>query len=152
MEELQIEQASAPETSREIHRCRHCRLVQFVTASGNCRKCRTPYLEPEQPKAPEQPEEPLRFDSAGRSVRLPRQSQFDFGFAVYTLRHVFGWSQSELACWLAAPRTWLTKIENNNVVPTLESLERLAEVFTLSPRELVCLAMIGSDDEIRGDA
>lgn len=106
---------------REVLRCDHCKLVQFRTASVNCRRCKAS-LDVEQPE-PASP--PL--------VLVPPAASSDghiqVAAAVRDLRHVRNLSQRQLAARMNVPRTYISKIENGKAMPTLSSLSRLANAL-----------------------
>lgn len=111
--------------AREVLRCDHCSLVQFRTQNSLCRRCHKP-LEHEEPEVlapklvvtpPPAPEEKSGIDVARavRDIRMGRKL-----------------SQRQLAARMQVPRTYISKIENGKAVPTLSSLERLAEALEVS--------------------
>lgn len=121
--------------SREVLRCEHCKLVQFMTANGNCRKpgCRKPLKEPEP--------EPVEIAAIAQTAREYTGSRmFDTGTAVWLLRTSFGWSQPELARKCGVPRTYISKVEGYKAVPTVSSLVRFAEAFGIPTAALVEIA------------
>ena len=105
---------------REVIRCLSCMLVQFRTQSGNCRKCRrsldpTPELEMPAFLATPDPESLLSLRTHERVVHF---------------RTAQGLTQKDLAEKMGGvPRTYVSKIENGCCVPTLASLENLAEAL-----------------------
>jgi transcriptional regulator with XRE-family HTH domain len=119
----------APVADREVLRCDLCSLVQFRTTSSICRRCKKP-LEVEQPVAAtpgpvlvtESPEE-----SSGPQVAR----------AVRELRRRRNLSQRQLAGRMQVPRTYISKIENARAVPTLSSLQRLADALEVHLTELL---------------
>ncbi len=116
--------------SREVLRCDHCSLVQFRTSNSLSRRCHKP-LEHEEPEAPAPqlvvspppaPEEDLGIDvaSAVKQIRTSRRL-----------------SQRQLAGRMQVPRTYISKIENGKAIPTLASLDRLAQALEVS----ICLLL-----------
>lgn len=135
---------SAPTLARPTLRCRGCELMQFATASGNCRRCRQPYLATSAPALPAKSRGP-KSGNPPRSRRVGRP-EINFGHAVFGLRIVRGWSALELSQRLDCPRTWLTKIERGYCDPNLSSIYRLARAFEVRPWFLVGLATGLFDD------
>ncbi|MGC2638610.1 MAG: helix-turn-helix transcriptional regulator [Acidobacteriaceae bacterium] len=61
----------------------------------------------------------------------------DVARAVRDVRHARNLSQRQLAGRMAVPRTYISKIENAKAVPTLSSLERLANALEVDICELL---------------
>jgi transcriptional regulator with XRE-family HTH domain len=99
-------------------RCPHCRLVQFVTLSGECRKCHKP-LQPPADELPATPSEPAAVAAKPLDpvALLPKR--------IRGLRDLRGWSQSQLAARMDVPRTHISKLENGKASPSLRSIARL---------------------------
>lgn len=106
--------------AREVLRCEHCSLVQFRTANSLCRRCHKP-LEIEEP-------EPLQPQLVPVSQE-PDTDRIDVARAVREIRNSRGLSQRQLAGRMNVPRTYISKIENGKAMPTLSSLERLADAL-----------------------
>lgn len=107
--------------AREVLRCEHCSLVQFRTANSLCRRCHKP-LEIEEP-------EPQTPHLVVASAATPQQDDIDVARAVREIRQSRGLSQRQLAGRMQVPRTYISKIENGKAMPTLSSLERLANAL-----------------------
>lgn len=107
---------------REVIRCPHCRLNQFTTVSGDCRRCKQALvIVPETvaiPVAPE-PFETYYMKSA-------------IGSTLKVLRLAFGYSQSDLGRLLSVPRTYISKLEISTTIPNLPNLVKFAAVFDIS--------------------
>jgi len=134
----------APVDSREVVRCDHCHLVQFLTNNHLCRRCHTsldPEPEPEIVTAPE-PEPTAHRNGNGHS-------HLQVAYAIRALRHRFGLSQRQLALRMRVPRTYVSKIENEKATPTLSSLERLAQALEVSVCDLLNGGNRTTQDEIR---
>ncbi len=116
-----LAEAAKVDTQREVLRCNHCRLVQFRTASAACRRCKQP-MEIEKP-APPPVTLALVPPAAGASQGI------QVAVAVRDLRHVRNLSQRQLAGRMNVPRTYISKIENGKAMPTLSSLNRLAQAL-----------------------
>jgi transcriptional regulator with XRE-family HTH domain len=97
---------------REVVRCRHCRLVQFVLASRVCRKCKRKLDPPAEKILP--------------VVLLQPKPQLDFAGRVRVARIQAHLSQKELGLSMGSTRQHINKIENDRCIPTLELTERLA--------------------------
>jgi transcriptional regulator with XRE-family HTH domain len=106
--------------TREVLRCEHCSLVQFRTSNSLCRRCHKP-LEIEEPE-PLQPQlVPTAQESDADGIDVAR--------AVRDIRNSSNLSQRQLAGRMNVPRTYISKIENGKAMPTLSSLERLANAL-----------------------
>jgi transcriptional regulator with XRE-family HTH domain len=114
---------------REVLRCDHCSLVQFRTANSMCRRCRKG-LEIELP-------EPEPATIALVPPPPAQEGGLQVATAVRDLRHVRNLSQRQLAARMNVPRTYISKIENGKAIPTLGSLERLANALGVEMRQLV---------------
>ncbi len=115
---------------REVLRCDYCSLVQFRTVNSMCRRCHKA-LDPEEP-----------FRVAAESSSAPTASSPDecglqvakFVKEIRKARHL---SQRQLASRMQVPRTYISKIENGKAMPTLTSLERLADALEVEVCHLV---------------
>lgn len=114
-------------TDREVIRCRSCGLVQYVAASGRCRKCHGTFdaeaLAPAATLAPP-------------TAAVP-QPAFSVAIPLKRTRLALGLSQLKLANRLGVPRTYISKMENGRCVPGMESIARLAEALGVSMADLV---------------
>ena len=120
----------APVDSREVVRCDHCHLVQFRTANNLCRKCRTSLDEDE-------PEPILEVQAPAAEVANGHQPRLQVATAIRMLRQRSGLSQRQLALRMQVPRTYVSKIENEKAMPTLSSLERVANALEVSVADLL---------------
>lgn len=116
--------------AREVLRCDHCSLVQFRTSNSLCRRCHKP-LEQEE----------LEIPAPQLVVAPPPRQEEHFGIdvasAVKQIRTSRRLSQRQLAGRMQVPRTYISKIENGKAIPTLSSLDRLANALEIS----VCLLL-----------
>ena len=116
--------------TREVLRCESCKLVQFRPSNSLCRKCRRP-LDIEEP-APLTPQlvttQPIPA-SAEAGLQVAGQVR-----EIRRARHL---SQRQLAGRMQVPRTYISKIENGKAIPTLGSLERLANALEVDISQLV---------------
>ncbi len=110
-----------PESQRQVLRCTHCKLVQFRTVTATCRRCKKS-IESERPA---QAPAPLALVP---QIAEPAQG-LQVAAAVRDLRHVRNLSQRQLAARMNVPRTYISKIENGKAMPTLSSLNRLANAL-----------------------
>src|ERR1700722_15219893 len=116
--------------TREVVRCEYCRLMQYRTNNSLCRKCHKP-LDMEEPEilAPQLVTTPPVEDCEEAGLQVARQ--------VRELRRARHLSQRQLAGRMMVPRTYISKIENGKAIPTLGSLERLANALGVEMRQLV---------------
>jgi transcriptional regulator with XRE-family HTH domain len=127
--------------TREVVRCEYCTLVQFRTRTSLCRKCHkpldieAPYLLGPQPVAG-----PMFHSSADAGLHVAGQVR-----EIRKARHL---SQRQLASRMQVPRTYISKIENGKAIPTLGSLERLADALEVDVSQLVRDARSRRDEEV----
>jgi transcriptional regulator with XRE-family HTH domain len=127
--------------SREVVRCEFCKLVQYRTGNSLCRRCHKPLdfeetiqLVPQLvTTSPVAPSAEAGLQVAGQ-VREIRRA-----------RHL---SQRQLAGRMQVPRTYISKIENGKAIPTLGSLERLAQALGVDIGKLVCDSRSRRDAEV----
>lgn len=126
---------------REVLRCEHCLLVQFRTSNSMCRRCHKA-LDVEEVPAPLEAvaisEAPVSNTDAG--LRVASQVK-----EIRKARHL---SQRQLAGRMQVPRTYISKIENGKAIPTLGSLERLADALEVDICQLVRDGRSQRDEEI----
>ena len=116
----------AASPGREVVRCRHCKLVQFVHGE-KCLRCHGPLRAD-----PESVPEPVCL--LPRPAPLPLNRLWGAAAAaIYFWRHFNGLSQRALAARLNAQRTYISKVERGCSCPTLPSLLRFAEALEISP-------------------
>lgn len=116
--------------AREVLRCEHCSLVQFMTLSSLCRRCHKP-LQIDEPEILA----PTLVTASGRSGS--DDGGLQVARAVRDLRRERNLSQRQLAGRMQVPRTYISKIENGKATPTLSSLERLANALEVDICNLV---------------
>src|SRR5919109_2844054 len=121
----------APVDSREVVRCDHCHLVQFLTTNHLCRRCKAS-LDQEEPE-PIAAEPEASVPPTNGNGHAPLQ----VATAIRLLRQRNGMSQRQLALRMQVPRTYVSKIENEKATPTLSSLERLARALEVTVPELL---------------
>ena len=117
-------------TAREVLRCEHCMLVQFRTSNSMCRRCHKP-LDVEEAPAPVEIVAPKEDAEVAMDAGLRVAAQ------VKDIRRARHLSQRQLAGRMQVPRTYISKIENGKAIPTLGSLERLANALGVGICHLV---------------
>ena len=122
-------------------RCEYCALVQYRTSKPLCRRCHRP-LEIEEPFAlgPQPVPAPSPFSPADAGLHVAAQVR-----DIRKARHL---SQRQLASRMQVPRTYISKIENGKAIPTLGSLERLAEALEVDVSQLVRDARSRREEEV----
>jgi transcriptional regulator with XRE-family HTH domain len=128
---------------REVVRCTFadCRLTQFKTANCLCRRCHRP-LELEEPVRPGPIALALQVMEPSAEAGLQVAGQ------VREIRRARHMSQRQLAGRMQVPRTYISKIENGKAIPTLSSLDRLADALGVDVRQLVRDTRSLRDDEV----
>src|ERR1700679_2494414 len=115
--------------AREVLRCEHCTLVQFRTSNSLCRRCHKA-LEIDEP-------EPVAPQVAGVPEEADDENGLQVARAVREIRKARNLSQRQLAGRMQVPRTYISKIENSKAMPTLSSLERLANALEIDISDLL---------------
>src|ERR1700761_5313466 len=116
--------------TREVLRCDSCKLVQFRTTNSHCRKCRQP-LDIEEPA----PLTPQLVTS--QPIPASHEAGMQVAGQVREIRRARHLSQRQLAGRMQVPRTYISKIENGKAIPTLGSLERLANALEVEVSQLL---------------
>ena len=129
----------APVEQREVLRCDHCELVQFRRATPLCVRCKRSL----EVAPPEPVPAPLQLVPAP----APQDGNLQVATAVRDLRHVRNLSQRQLAARMNVPRTYISKIENGKAMPTLSSLQRLANALQVDISVLLRDAQNRHEDE-----
>ncbi len=127
--------------AREVVRCDFCSLVQYRTSNSLCRKCRRP-LDSEEP-APLAPQL-----VAAQPVTTAAEAGLQVAAQVREIRKARHLSQRQLASRMQVPRTYISKIENGKAIPTLGSLERLADALEVDVCQLVRDARSRRDEAV----
>jgi transcriptional regulator with XRE-family HTH domain len=127
--------------TREVVRCEHCTLVQYRTSNSLCRRCHKP-LDIEEPiiLGPQPVPAPSAHSSGDAGLHVAGQVR-----EIRKARHL---SQRQLASRMQVPRTYISKIENGKAIPTLGSLERLADALEVEVSRLVRDARSRREEEI----
>jgi transcriptional regulator with XRE-family HTH domain len=128
--------------TREVVRCDYCSLVQYRTNNSLCRKCRKALYVEEPVHATLQlvPYTAATPPSAEAGLQVARQVR-----DIRKARHL---SQRQLAGRMLVPRTYISKIENGKAIPTLGSLERLANALDVDISQLVRDSRSVRDEEV----
>ncbi|HET6169619.1 MAG TPA: helix-turn-helix transcriptional regulator [Terracidiphilus sp.] len=126
---------------REVVRCDYCSLVQYRTSNSLCRKCRKP-LDIEEP-APLAPQLVTALP-----VAVCAEAGMQVAGQVREIRRARHLSQRQLAGRMQVPRTYISKIENGKAIPTLGSLERLANALEVEVSQLVRDSRSRRDEEV----
>lgn len=115
---------------RPIIRCISCRLNQFGTKDGLCRRCRKIAA----------PKPVIKKSQIELAVKGHAPVEPQCGFAVWAVRTALGLTQLELASRSAATRQWICKVETGAVTPTVDSLQRLVAALDYPSMGLIRLA------------
>jgi transcriptional regulator with XRE-family HTH domain len=129
--------------AREVLRCEHCALMQFRTSNSMCRRCHKP-LDVEELPAPIEVIAPSEVPASSADAGLRVAAQVK---EIRKARHL---SQRQLAGRMQVPRTYISKIENGKAIPTLGSLERLANALEVDICQLVRDGRSQRDEEVAG--
>jgi transcriptional regulator with XRE-family HTH domain len=116
---------------REVVRCEHCRLMQYRTSNSLCRRCHKP-LDIEEPLPSFAPQL-----VTSQPVAAAAEAGLQVAGQVREIRRARHLSQRQLAGRMQVPRTYISKIENGKAIPTLGSLERLADALEVDVCQLV---------------
>ena len=126
--------------TREVVRCEYCALVQFRACNSLCRRCRKPLDIDEPIVLGPQPVPSPAHSAAEAGLHVAAQVR-----DIRKARHL---SQRQLASRMQVPRTYISKIENGKAIPTLGSLERLADALEVEVSQLVRDARSRREEEI----
>jgi len=129
--------------TREVVRCTFadCRLIQFRPSNALCRRCHRPLdVEESARLGPIAVDDRFVDPSAEAGLKVAGQVK-----EIRLMRHL---SQRQLAGRMQVPRTYISKIENGKAIPTLGSLERLAEALSVDVRQLIRDARSLHDEEV----
>jgi len=119
---------------REVIRCEHCALVQYRTSNSMCRRCHKSLDMPEP--TPILGPVPV-IGTGGKPVPPEAEAGLQVATQVKEIRRARHLSQRQLAGRMQVPRTYISKIENGKAIPTLGSLERLADALEVNVCQLV---------------
>ena len=132
---------------RQVVRCDQCHRGQFLSASGLCVACKSPYIPEEDDPAlflVEQ-SEPTPIE-ANRDLAPVANSKLAFGWAVAFLRRMRGLSQRDLARRCSMVRTYISKVETGGARDLyIVQVSRLAAGLGLDVATLIGMAEVGYD-------
>jgi transcriptional regulator with XRE-family HTH domain len=118
------------ETDRDVIRCTTCGMVQYRTRNGNCRRCLhllTPKIEFLIPPPALQG---LVGDDRQLFEKWPnRETVENIGQRIRQLRESRGMTQTLLQTRSRVSRSYLSRIENGQMTPSLGTLEKISEAF-----------------------
>ena len=116
------------ESDRDVIRCITCGMVQYRTRNGYCRRCLhllTPKIEflippPEFRELPGDDRQPFE--------KWPNREMVEnIGQRIRQLRESRGMTQSQLQARSRVSRSYLSRIENGQMTPSLGTLEKISE-------------------------
>lgn len=115
--------------------------MQYRTTNSLCRRCHRP-LDTEEPVhlAPQLVTSQSAPSTAEAGLQVAGQVR-----EIRRARHL---SQRQLAARMQVPRTYISKIENGKAIPTLGSLERLANALEVDVCQLVRDSRSRRDEEV----
>lgn len=126
--------------TREVLRCDFCKLIQYRTSNSLCRRCHKPLeLEEEVRSGPVMVQSLAADPSTEAGLKVAGQVK-----EIRRARHL---SQRQLAGRMQVPRTYISKIENGKAIPTLGSLQRIADALGVDVSQLVRDARSRRDEE-----
>ncbi len=118
------------ESDRGVIRCITCGMVQYRTSNGNCRRClhlltpKTQFLIP--PSALQE----LLDDDRQLFEKWPnRETAENIVQRIRQLRESRGMTQSQLQARSCVSRSYLSRIENGQMTPSLGTLEKISEAL-----------------------
>jgi transcriptional regulator with XRE-family HTH domain/ribosomal protein S14 len=118
------------ELDREVVRCRVCGLVQYLTKSGNCRRCLRVLPPKIELMVPPPPMQELPGDDRQLFEHWPnRETVENIGQRIRQLRESRGMTQSQLQARSRVSRSYLSRIESGQMTPSLGTLEKIAEAL-----------------------
>lgn len=93
-------------------RCSHCKLNQFDTASGNCRRCKKNLYAVAVATLPT----PIRLSTVDDAfVEI-------LGMEIYRARRATGLSQRQFGKIMGVPRTYISKVERGKTLMRIPNL------------------------------
>ena len=147
----------AGDVVREVVRCGECSLVQFRTASDMCRRCYKA-LPSLKPMVEETVAEPEAADSAfadldeGQPVaRAERNRRVGMGSRLRACRIKMGLTQIEMAEKLQIPRTYLSRIENDRLLPGPLMIAKFANDLGINVSDVLPSLTAQLDNDRRWD-
>ena len=115
-------------SSREAIRCKTCGLMQYRTQTGNCRRCQRhlpttngfviPFRAPLEDES-DGAKNPSKLTNLDMVERIGRRIQH--------LRTLRGLTQGQLQKRSSVSRSYLSRIESNQMTPSLGTVEKLSK-------------------------
>lgn len=112
-----------PVANMEAAKCIHCKLVQFVTARYECRRCKAP-LDSISPPSPMP-----TLVIARRVPRAAGNTVETLGQCVVRERNRAHLSQRDVARRMGTSRQYLSKVENGRLTPEAAQVVRIASAI-----------------------
>ncbi|MBI2820352.1 MAG: helix-turn-helix transcriptional regulator [Acidobacteria bacterium] len=129
---------------REVVRCQQCQLVQFRTLSDMCRRCAKPLpswipfgVPPEEDESQETLVECDASDSEMPTDRAGRNRRVSIGAKIKELREDRQLTQIKMSSLLGIPRSYLSRIENNRLLPGPLMVAKFAAALKMDISELL---------------
>jgi DNA-binding XRE family transcriptional regulator len=111
--------------TREVLKCPHCEMTQFVPESRNCRRCHRPLDKPVPPVLAEPEPEPDPLPVARWKGDLAEIVTENLIYRRKTRK----WSHAKLAKKMGVFPSYIYKIERGDHKPNLPTLQRYADAF-----------------------
>jgi transcriptional regulator with XRE-family HTH domain len=114
---------------REVIRCKACGLVQYRTRRGNCRRCvrRLAWVDLDQVPPSSESGDLQAGWRHGYKKWLNVAVVKNIGQRIRELRKAWGLTQEELSEFSCISRSYLARIENGYMTPSLSKLEKISE-------------------------
>jgi DNA-binding XRE family transcriptional regulator len=109
-------------TTRATIRCPHCNLNQFLPEKGCCRRCKQAF------KKVQTITESMKNDYPSSAIHI--------GAAIKSKRINAGMTQNVLAGMMGTTRAYVSAVEREQVVPSINSLETFARALRTDVAEL----------------
>lgn len=128
---------SNSQSERKVVRCVRCRIVQFRTLNGLCRRCRKPV-----DKEPEASEKISQSTTAERKAETNFSGNLAWNLAevLCRLRTRAGLSQKKVADMMHVSLSRIKKIECRVYEPRFHTLEKFASIFRVNVSIMVAMA------------
>ncbi len=126
-------------TEREVIRCKHCNLNQYLTGNDCCRKCDKPLRDPEPVEGPENPTiiPPITVQRRVPVTKYtPTSVSVNFGTILRRVRQELGFTQEDSAYIAGIGRSNLTRIEGGFHDPATGTLDKVCRALHISLGDL----------------
>ncbi len=138
-------------TEREVIRCKHCNLNQYLTGNDCCRRCDKPLHDPEPVEEPENPT-PILPIPVHRRVPITRYTPtsylMNFGPILRQVRQELGFTQEDTAYISGVSRVYLTRIEGGFHDPSPDTLDKMCRSLHITVSDLAfCIGICCSPDD-----